>query len=289
MAAPPILLTQTEIERLLAPAAYIDLIEGAFARHARGEALPSRLVEMDGEIRINASGLRHADSDVVAVRIGTGGVSGVIGLFSGDDGRPLAFMESTTIHRLCTVAATAVATRHLARPGAQTLTMCGTDAQAAAHADAILAIRPLGRIVIWGHDLGQATRLAAELADRHRIDTSSATDLTRAVADSDIVLALTPASQPYLGRDDIRPGAFVAAGSDRPGTRELHADLLADATVIADELGEIIVGTREGRRDDSEIVVFDSTATAVQDVAAAQALYQAALKQNAGLPLPFWD
>jgi alanine dehydrogenase len=289
MVAPPILLTQTEIERLLPPAAYIDLIEEAFARLARGETLPSRLVEMDGEVRINASGLRHADSDVVAVRIGTGGMSGVIGLFGGDDGRPLAFMESATIHRLCTVAATAVATRHLARPGAQTLTMCGTDAQAAAHADAILAIRPLGRIVIWGYDLGQATRLAAELADRHRIDTSSATDLTRAVSDGDIVLALTPAAQPYIGRDDIRPGAFVAAGSDTTGMQELHADLLADATVIAEELGDIIVGAREGRRDDSEIVVFDPTATAVQDVAAAQALYQVALKRNVGHPLPFWD
>jgi alanine dehydrogenase len=289
MAVLPVLLTQSEVERLLSPAAYVDLVQEAFARRARGETLPSRLVEMDGEIKISASGLRHADSDVVAVRIGTSGTPGMIALFR-DDGRPLAFMESATIHRLCTLAATAVATRHLARLGAQTLTICGTDAQAAAHADALLAIRPLGRIVIWGDDLGQATRLAAELADRHRIDTSAATNVSRAVAGSDIVVTLAPASQPYLGRDDIRPGTFVAAaGSEEAGTQELDPELLAGATVISDELGDIIAGTRPGRRDDAEIVVFDSTATAVQDAAAAQALYQAALKQNAGHPLPFWD
>jgi ornithine cyclodeaminase/alanine dehydrogenase-like protein (mu-crystallin family) len=317
MPAPPILLTQTEIERLLAPAAYIDLVEEAFARRARGETLSSRLLDMDSEIQIKASGLRGPDSSVVAVKVGADGVSGVIALFSGDDGRPLVFMESATIHRLCKTAATAVATRHLARHEAQTLTICGVGAQAAAHVDAVLTVRPIGRIVVWGRDLGKATRLAAELADRHRIDTSAATNLARATADSDIVVTLTSAREPFLGRDDIKPGTFIAAvGSEVPGRQELHPELLARASVIVDELdqsaaigelhhaieaglvglddvraelGDIIIGTRQARRDDTEIVVFDSTGAAVQDATVAQALYEMALRRNSGQPLPFWD
>ncbi|NUR90803.1 MAG: ornithine cyclodeaminase family protein, partial [Nonomuraea sp.] len=122
-----LMLTQTEVERLLAPVDYIDLIERAFAGT---DALPSRLSHLDsppGEFHVKASGL----GEVVGVKIGAcfydrpatlglPSIVGVIALFDGSNGQPLLFLESATVTRLRTAAATAVAVRHLALPEACT-------------------------------------------------------------------------------------------------------------------------------------------------------------------------
>ncbi|MFC4123197.1 ornithine cyclodeaminase family protein [Nonomuraea zeae] len=308
-------LTQSEVERLLPAPAYIDLIEQAFAAYARGETLPSRLAHLDsppGEFHIKASGL----GGVVAVKIGAcfydrpatlglPSIAGVIALFDGSNGEPLLILESATVTRLRTAAATAVAVRHLALPQAATLAVLGTGAQAADHIAAIRAVRPIERVIVWGRDRAKTERFAAE----HRAE--AAREPGQAAGQADVVVTLTPATTPYLGLRDVRPGTLVAAvGSDAPGKRELHDDLLAGAALVTDvthqcaevgelhhrpgtpvrsELGDVVLGAVKGRQSAEEIVVFDSTGTAVQDVAAAQALYAAALADGAGRPLPLWD
>ncbi|GAA3620089.1 ectoine utilization protein EutC [Nonomuraea rosea] len=310
-----LLLTQSEIERLLSPADYIDLIEDAFAAYARGETSPSRLSHLDsppGEFHIKAAGL----GGVVAVKIGAcfydrpatlglPSIVGVIALFDAANGQPLLFLESATVTRLRTAAATAVAVRHLARPDAATLAVLGTGAQASAHIAAIRAIRPIGRILVWGRDPVKTARFAGE----HGAE--AARTPSDASLPADVVVTLTPSTSPFLGLSDVRPGTLVAAvGSDAPDKRELHDDLLAAATLITDvthqcaevgelhhrpetpvraELGEVVLGVQAGRERADEIVVFDSTGTAVQDVAAARALHAAATKRGAGRALPLWE
>ncbi|MFI6293572.1 hypothetical protein ACIBEJ_18420 [Nonomuraea sp. NPDC050790] len=132
--------------------------------------------------------------------------------------------------------------------------------------------------------------------------------IQNAIAD---VVTLTPSTEPYLSLADVRPGSLVAAvGSDAPAKRELHSDLLAGATLVTDvthqcaevgelhhrprtpvraELGEVVTGAKPGRLSADEIIVFDSTGTAIQDVAAAQVLYRAAVEKGAGTRLPLWD
>ncbi|MEU6721023.1 ornithine cyclodeaminase family protein [Nonomuraea sp. NPDC046802] len=310
-----LMITQSEIERLLAPSDYIDLIEAAFAAYARGETTPSSLSHLDsppGEFHIKAAGL----GGVVAVKIGAcfydrpttlglPSIVGVIALFDATNGQPLLFLESATVTRLRTAAATAVAVRHLALPEAATLAVLGTGAQAAAHITAIRAVRPIDRVIVWGRDPAKTARFAHEhAAEVARTPGEAATEAS-------VVVTLTPSTLPYLSLTDVRPGALVAAvGSDAPTKRELHDDLLAAATLITDvthqceevgelhhrpqtpvkaELGEIVLGTKKGRERADDIVVFDSTGTAVQDLTAAQALYTAALKNGAGRPLPLWD
>ncbi|WP_326824176.1 ornithine cyclodeaminase family protein [Streptosporangium sp. NBC_01756] len=310
-----LMITQSDIERLLAPVDYIDLIEDVFAAYARGDTLPSRLAHLDsppGEFHIKASGL----GGVVGVKIGAcfydrpatlglPSIVGVIVLFDGSNGQPLLFLESATVTRLRTAAATAVAVRHLALPHAFTLAVLGTGAQAASHIEAIRAVRPIERVIVWGRDQAKAGRFAADHGAH------LATTPAEAARQADIVVTLTPATQPYLGLRDVRPGTLVAAvGSDAPAKRELHDDLLAGAALITDvthqcaevgelhhrpetpvraELGEIVLGATPGRRNADEIVVYDSTGTAIQDVTAAQALYAAAVKNGAGQPLPLWE
>jgi ornithine cyclodeaminase/alanine dehydrogenase-like protein (mu-crystallin family) len=120
---------------------------------------------------------------------------------------------------------------------------------------------------------------------------------------------------PSLGFSDVAPGTFVAAvGADNPEKQELHPDLMAKAKIVADlmeqcasmgdlhhaieagavtradvyaELGEVVAGKKPGRTADEEIIVFDSTGMALQDVAAAAVAYENAERQGCGVRLNF--
>jgi ornithine cyclodeaminase/alanine dehydrogenase-like protein (mu-crystallin family) len=135
-------------------------------------------------------------------------------------------------------------------------------------------------------------------------------DLLRATRRSDIVVTCTPSSQPILGPRDVGPGTFIAAvGADSEGKQEIDPHLLASSAVVADvleqcatfgdlhhalaagvmrredvraELGQVVAGTRAGRRTDEETIIFDSTGTALQDVAAAAVVYERALERTVG-------
>jgi ornithine cyclodeaminase/alanine dehydrogenase-like protein (mu-crystallin family) len=124
-------------------------------------------------------------------------------------------------------------------------------------------------------------------------------ELDEAVALADVIATCTTAREPFLGLDHVRRGAFIAAvGADSPDKRELSSELMAAAQIVTDataqceamgelhhvpgtrvraELGELVAGRGSGRISDDEIIVFDSTGTALQDVAAAAAIYEKAV------------
>ena len=66
----------------------------------------------------------------------------------------------------------------------------------------------------------------------------------------------------------------------------VDAKVMSRADVHA-ELGEVIAGLKAGRTSDEEIIVFDSSGTALQDVAAAAAVYRRALKDGEGTRFSF--
>jgi ornithine cyclodeaminase/alanine dehydrogenase-like protein (mu-crystallin family) len=137
-------------------------------------------------------------------------------------------------------------------------------------------------------------------------------DSARAV---DVCVTCTTADRAFLGPEHVRPGTFVAGvGADNPGKQELSPALMAAATVVVDhlrqcaeggdlrhalaagamaiegvrgELAELVAGLKPGRREPDEITVFDSTGTALQDVAAAAAVYEAATTRGASSSFPF--
>ncbi|MFP5288337.1 MAG: ornithine cyclodeaminase family protein, partial [Thermoanaerobaculia bacterium] len=125
----------------------------------------------------------------------------------------------------------------------------------------------------------------------------------------------TPSRQAFLKREHVRPGTFIAAvGADNPEKQEIDPHLLAGSKIVADvveqcaeigdlhhalkagvvsladvhaELAEVVAGLKPGRTSAEEIVVFDSTGTALQDVAAAAVVYEKALQTGRGLTLDF--
>jgi ornithine cyclodeaminase/alanine dehydrogenase len=129
-------------------------------------------------------------------------------------------------------------------------------------------------------------------------------------AQSDVIVTCTPAKKAFLMAEAVGPGTFIAAvGCDSPDKQELDPLLIAQSTVFADlvdqvihvadthhaisarlitrdhisgELGEVISGRKPGRNRRDETIVFDSTGTALQDVAAASMIYSAARRSGAG-------
>jgi len=124
------------------------------------------------------------------------------------------------------------------------------------------------------------------------------------VRESNICVTCTTSREALLCLEDVTPGTFIAApGADNSEKQELQPELIARSKVVADvleqcplmgglrhaletaaitlsdvhaELGEVVAGEKPGRQSDDEIIVFDRTGMALQDVAAASVVYEKA-------------
>jgi len=324
------ILTRSDVAALLDLDECIAAVEGAFRAHAEGRTLPPAVLSVpatDGGFHVKAAGLRDQRTYFAAktnanfpgnpARTGLPAIQGVIVLCDGDDGFPLAVMDSIEITARRTAAATALAARLLARPDATTATVCGCGTQGRVQLRALCRVLPLRRVYAFDVEAAKAAAFAHELSSDLGLDARAVDDLARAAPESQVVVTCTPSRKAFLLPEHVTPGAFVAAvGADSPEKQELDPRLLASNTVIVDlldscaalgelhhalaaglmtredvhaELAEVVVGRKTGRRAAEEIVVFDSTGTALQDVAAAAVVFEKAVASGRGLVLPLND
>ena len=244
-------------------------------------------------------------------------IQGVLVLFDASNGRPLAVMDSMAITTLRTAAASAVAANFLARREAHTATFVGCGVQARAHVAAISAVRELERAFVFDLDEAKAITFARETQTLHAFEIVVATDLGKATRNSDIVVTTTSAKRAFLGRDHLSSGAFVAAvGADNEHKQEIEVDLLRTSVIIADDLEQsatigdlhhaldagvvtrrevratldvVVAGVKPGRISKDEIIIFDSTGMAIEDVAAGSIVFERALDEGAGLTVQLGD
>jgi alanine dehydrogenase len=242
-------------------------------------------------------------------------IQGAVILSDAANGVPLAIMDSMSITALRTAAATAVAAKYLARRDCETALICGCGGQAAAQVRALLSVRK--PCVVWAYDQDsvRAAGFAASLGKELGIDMRPSATLEDALAASQIVVTCTTARRFFITRSMVRPGTFIAAvGADHEEKQEIEPRLLAECKLVTDvtdqacqigdlhhaiaagvmtrksvhaELGEVVAGLKPGRVRDDEIIVFDSTGTGLQDVAAAIATYRRAVDENAGSAFRF--
>jgi len=319
-----LILTRRDVQALLGFDECIAALEAAFRLHAEGRSLapgvlgvPSRA----GGFHVKAAGLEmgrlyfaaktNANFSGNPRRHGLPAIQGVIVLCDGDDGRPLAVMDSIEVTIRRTAAATAVAARLLARPDAKVISICGCGNQGRAQLRALARILPLERVYAFDAEEATARTYAHELGDELGLDVRPVADHVEAVRSSDVCVTCTPSRRPFLEREHVRPGTFVAAvGADSPDKQELHPALMAAGTVVVDvldqcasigdlhhaldagvltrddvhaELADIVTARKPGRRSRDEITIFDSTGTALEDVAAAAVVYERAVAAGAGL------
>jgi alanine dehydrogenase len=325
--APVLLLDRTAIAARLNLDECIAAVEAAFAAHARGRSLAPQLLHVNadgGEFHIKTGGLR-CDRTYLTCKIGGGffnnrancglpNTLGLILLFDGANGVPLAVMEFGIVTRLRTGAATAVAAKYLARANSATATICGAGAQAEVQLRALTRVLPIERAFIWARS--DPTAFCHRMSQELNIEVSAAIALEASAQKSDVIVTCTPAKRWLIGRQHVRPGTFIAAvGADSPDKQEIEPELLAGASVVCDltaqalrvgdlhhavtaglmkgeqvrgELGAVIVGTAPRRLREDEIIVFDSTGTALQDCAAAAMVYERALSTGGCRSFGFW-
>ncbi|MBB3359406.1 MULTISPECIES: ornithine cyclodeaminase family protein [unclassified Novosphingobium] len=226
---------------------------------------------------------------------------GVITLFEPAQGHPVAVVDAEAVTHIRTAAATAVATRALARADARALLIMGTGGQAHTHLAALPLVHRFERILIWGRDPARAAAVVQQWQDR--LPVAVAPDAQAAVAQADVICTVSGAAQPILLGQWVRPGTHVnLVGSSAPGPVEADTALVAAARYIADskanareaaaeflvaraagvvndahivaEIGEVLLGQVPGRRDARDITLYKSLGHAVQDIAAAQLLLE---------------
>jgi alanine dehydrogenase len=303
----PLLISRRELASLMDLAAYYRAVESAFLAHAEGRAA----VPMPMHIALDGGGL-HAKGAYIdagaherfaAVKVnsnfpgnparGLPTIQGAVLLYDARDGRLLAILDSIEITSKRTAAAGAVAATHLARRGSRTIGICGCGEQGRAQLAAIARVLPISRAWAWDVDAARAGLFAKEMSNALGLDVSAVDN----IGDADVIVTATSAGEPFLRR--VAPGTFIAAiGADNPHKSEIHPELMATAKVVTDltaqalamgdlhhapvarvhaELGEILAGRKAGRETDDEVIVFDSTGVAIQDVAAAACAYQRAI------------
>jgi alanine dehydrogenase len=246
-------------------------------------------------------------------RFGLPTIQGIIMLCDAENGCPLALMDSMEITILRTGAATGVAAKYLARTDAQVVTVCGCGNQGRISLRALAQVRQLTRVYAYDVEEAQARRFADELAKELGMTIETVNDLPEAVRKSDICVTCTPSKQFFLTCESVSPGTFIAAvGADNEDKQEIDPALIAKGKVVVDlleqcatfgdlhhalalgllsradvhaELGEVIAGRKAGRTSEDEIIVFDSTGTALQDVAAAALVYERANSAGIGIVL----
>lgn len=237
-------------------------------------------------------------------------IQGAIFLANAQNGYPLAIMDSMEITIRRTGAATAVAARYLARRDSKSILICGCGNQGRVSLDALSKIFSFERVFAYDIDSIQARRFANELSDELKIAVKTSSDLEEAMKGSDICVTCTPSIQFFIKQDHVQPGTFIAAvGADSETKQELEPALLAKNKTVVDivdqcasigelhhaiasdlmtkqhvhaELGEVIAGTKPGRTSPDEIIIFDSTGMALQDVITAATVYQKAVAKGVG-------
>ena len=317
-----LILSRTDIARLMDYGDYVDAVEAAFRAAVEGRAVAppaSALHVPNGSFHAKGAALL-GDEAKVAIKIngnfpgnpttnGLPTVQGVIYLADGANGRPLAVMDSIEVTINRTGAATTLAARHLARAGSRVATICGAGVQGRIQLKAIAAAFKLERIHVWDADAARAIAFAEEMSAGLGLDIEATADLSP-VRQSDIVVTCSSARLAFLTPDLVRPGTFIAAvGADNSDKSEIDPVLYAKSLVVVDSLeqcaeigdlhhalvagavtpghvhatlGQLIAGTRSGRTDDHAITLFDSTGMGLQDVAAAVAIYRRALAAGVG-------
>lgn len=242
---------------------------------------------------------------------------GAIVLFEPDHGSAVAMMNAGLLTAVRTAAASAVATRALARPDSATLAVVGAGEQAEHHVDAMLLVRPSIRALrIAGRRPEKARAFAAHVAQRHPgLSVTVSPDVRAAVDGADIVCTVTSSPTPVLMGEWIAPGTHLnVVGASVASKREIDEDTVARARLYVDyrpstfaqagevigaidsgrigrdhvlaEIGEVLAGKAGGRTDAKEITLYRSLGIAAQDLACAAHCLREAKARGMGVEAP---
>lgn len=248
----------------------------------------------------------YIGTKILSVFFGNGkrnlpGVMGAYLLMDGRTGAPLAVMDGTRLTLWRTAAASALAARHMAHPEASRMLMVGAGSLAPFVIKAHRAVRPLDEIVVWARRPEAAEEVVRQLA-QDGIAARTTTDLEAAARQADLISCATNATAPLIHGAWLKPGAHLdLIGGFTMEMREADIEALHRARVVVDgkkaidEGGDVAIAIAEGHysadriagtladlchgeiigRDGAEeITLFKSVGVALEDLAAASAVWE---------------
>jgi len=318
-------LDQNDVRSILELSAVMEAVEKAFEQHGRKKVQmpPKSYLYFDkhnGDLRTMPAYLE--EQDVTGVKIvnvhpdnrekGLPSVMALVVLNSTETGQPLAVMDGTHLTDLRTGAAGGVAAKYLARKDSHVVGIVGAGNQAKTQLMALSLVFDIHQVKVYDISTDRAEGFREDMMQKIGAEIIVASSVEE-VCDCDILVTVTPVREPVVRSEWIKPGTHInAIGADAAGKEELDPILLTRAKVVVDdivqashsgevnvplsdgvitsddiwaEIGEVIAGIKVGREGELEITVFDSTGLAIQDIATATIVYNAAKERGLGRSL----
>lgn len=307
-----LMLNQAEVQRLLDPDALLLALAEGFKAHSRGlvhapkrseVSVPNAGVlltmpayQQDRELTVKLVSVFHGNE-----QLGIPAHQALICLFDPQTGTPVAIMDGTYVTALRTAAAAALSTQLLARADSQVLAIVGAGVQGRSHLQMLPRVRSFSEIRVASRQIAHATQLAA-LDARVRVVST----IEEAVRGADVLCLCTNAGEPVISPDWLTPGMHLTSVGYRPPHGELDPRVIAQGRLFVEtrlafepppagcgelagldptlsaELGEILLGLRQGRLSNDEITIYKAMGHASEDMAAASLVYHRALQEKLG-------
>ena len=323
-----LILTRKEIRDLLPMAECIEVMERAMVATAEGRTrqplrtgmvLPAPIEGLLGWMPGSMEAPDCFGAKVVSVFPGNFAAGypshqGVVLLFETVHGRLISILDGGEITAVRTAAASALATRVLARAEARDLAILGYGEQAEKHLEAMICVRPIDRVRVWGRSRERAHEFAAEQSDRRGIAIEACSSAEEAVRDAEIICTTTAATEPVLEGAWLAPGCHLnAVGSSVPSAREIDTEAVVRCRMYVDlkestlaqggelleakrsgtatdahilgEIGEVLVGKVEGRLGPRDRTLYKSLGIVAEDLSSAHHAYEKAKRLGSGTTL----
>lgn len=321
-----LILSRADMMGLLTPGEYNACVEQAYKMHGEGRFYmePKGHIVLDkypGEWEVMPSYIEEPEAAAckwVSIREQNGEKFGLPTVFSiliythPETGFPLAIVDGSYHTVMRTGAAAAVSTKWLARKDSKVLAIVGAGHMAEGALATCNEIFDWREVRVWSRSQGRLDHFLAEQQPKYEnFSIQASTDLEEIVPGADVVVTITPAREPIIKDEWIKPGMHIAAiGADKGGDQELESQILKRARIfvddirqcrndgeinvplaqgviseddIAGEIGQVVAGKMEGRTSDEEITVFDSTGIALQDSATVPLEYERAVAAGVGI------
>ena len=320
-----IFLCREAIEKIFKMEDALNAVEEAYIAHAHGEVVmpPKMDLHLDkGLLRYMPAYVRSIDAAGAKIvnihpqnpkEHGLPTVMALIVINNPATGEPIAVMDGTYITAMRTGAAGGISAKYLSRKDASVVGMVGAGVQARGQLMALVQVRDISEVKIYDMYRDASERFAREVEETLNLRITTVESAKEAVVGSDIVVTTTTSRKPVVMNEWVDIGTHICAvGADTPGKRELDLSLLKRGKIVVDdmsqsttigelnipyrdglieleeiygEIGEIIVGRKEGRETEDEITIFDTSGLAAQDIISAHHILNDAKREKIGLVL----
>ena len=225
----------------------------------------------------------------------------VITLFDSETGAPIALMDGEHITAMRTAAASLLSIQHLARKGSKTIAVIGSGVQAESHLKMIETLVGIEKVLVASRDHSSASALASRASNALTADS-----IHQAVSQADIVCLCTSSPEPVIKKEWLKEGVHITSVGYRPPGGELPRDVIEASHLYVEskrafepppagsaelqglrsdfgtELGEMLLNQKPGRRTETEMTVYKSMGHAMEDLVAANLVYQKAIEKKLG-------